>query len=143
MGKEELDTRFAGFGTVSFASVTQVNDFVDYLEEGRLMGTKCNPCGLYFFPPRAHCCQCLSGSLEWFEVTGRGRLVTYSTLHYAPAGFQADLPYAIGLLDYGQYKVFGRVSPSLREDALHVGMAMKAKAGKTAAGQLTYVFEAA
>jgi hypothetical protein len=143
MGKKELDTRFARFGTVSFASVTQVNDFVDYLDKGRLMGTKCSHCGLYFFPPRAHCCQCLSQSLEWFEVTGQGRLVSYSTLRYAPAGFQADLPYTIGLLDYGQYKVFGRLSPLLKADELRVGMAMKARADKTPAGQVTYVFETA
>jgi hypothetical protein len=143
MGKKELDTRFARFGTVSFANVTQVNDFVDYLEDGRLMGTKCKQCGLYFFPPRAHCYKCLSSNLEWFEVTGEGRLVTYSTLQYAPAGFQEDLPYTIGLLDYGEYKVFGRISPSIKENAIHVGMGMKAEPCKSPTGQLSYVFEAA
>src|SRR6056297_3499115 len=115
MGKKELDKRLIKFGTVSFANVTQVNDFVDYLEDGRLVGTKCKQCGLYFFPPRAHCYKCLSSNLEWFEVTGEGRLVTYSTLQYAPAGFQEDLPYTIGLLDYVEYRVFGRVSPSIKE----------------------------
>ena len=52
MAKNELDSRFAQFGTVSFASVTQVNDFIGYLEEGKLMGTRCKTCGKSFFPPR-------------------------------------------------------------------------------------------
>ncbi len=142
MGKKELDTRFARFGTVSFASVTQVNDFIDYLEDGRLMGTRCSQCGLHFFPPRAHCCKCLTSSMDWFEVKGEGRLVTYSTLQYAPAGFQEDLPYTIGLLDYGGYKVFGRLSQSVKKDHLHVGMRMKAAVRRTTRGQLTYAFEA-
>ncbi len=143
MGRKELDTRFSRFGMVSFAGVTQVNDFIDYLESGRLMGTKCSQCGLHFFPPRAHCYQCLSDKLEWFEVTGEGRLVTYSTLYYAPAWFQNGLPYTIGLLDYGKYKVFGRLSPSINENKIHVGMKMKAVPCQTQAGRLSYVFEAA
>ena len=109
MAKNELDARFAQFGTVSFASVTQVNDFVGYLEEGKLMGTRCKTCGKSFFPPRAHCYQCLAGDMEWFEIAGKGELVSYSTLQYAPAGFTEEVPYTIALVDYGEYKVFGRI----------------------------------
>ena len=50
MAKNELDARFAQFGTVSFASVTQVNDFVGYLEEGKLMGTRCKTSRRVTFP---------------------------------------------------------------------------------------------
>ena len=45
MAKNELDTRFTKFGTVSFAGVTQVNDFIGHLEDGKLMGTRCKKCG--------------------------------------------------------------------------------------------------
>ena len=82
MAKNELDARFAEFGTVSFTSVTQVNDFVGYLEEGKLMGARCKTCGSFF--ARAHCYQCLAGDMEWFEIAGKGELVSYSTLQYAP-----------------------------------------------------------
>ncbi len=143
MAKQELDTRFAKFGTVSFASVTQVNDFIGYLEKGKLMGTKCKKCGRRFFPPRAHCYQSLANDMEWFEVTGKGKLVSYSTLQYAPTGFTEDLPYTVALLDYGDYKVFGRIDRSVPEAELSVGMEMKAVAGRTSNGQLTYVFQKA
>ncbi|MBW1869861.1 MAG: Zn-ribbon domain-containing OB-fold protein, partial [Deltaproteobacteria bacterium] len=137
MGKKirEVDDRFKKFGTVSFTSITKINDFVDYLEKGQVVGTKCKDCGLSFFPARADCYQCLSSNMEWFEVTGTGKLITYSKLEYAPVGFGDDLPYAIALLDYGDYKVFGRLAPDLSEDEISVGMEMTTVVNQLPNGQ--------
>ena len=145
MGKKirEVDDRFKKFGTVSFTSITKINDFVDYLEKGQVVGTKCKDCGLAFFPARADCYQCLSSNMEWFEVSGAGKLITYSKLEYAPVGFGDDLPYAIALLDYGDYKVFGRLAPDLSEDEISVGMEMKTVVNKLPNGQMNYVFQKA
>ena len=145
MGKKirEVDDRFKKFGTVSFTSITKINDFVDYLEKGQVVGTKCKDCGLSFFPARADCYQCLSSNMEWFEVTGTGKLITYSKLEYAPVGFGDDLPYAIALLDYGDYKVFGRLAPDLSEDEISVGMEMTTVVNKLPNGQMNYVFQKA
>ena len=108
--KPEVDRRFARFGVVSFTATTKVNDFVDYLEKGVVAGTHCKTCGARFFPPRADCHNCLDrADMEWFEVKGTGALMTYSILRYAPVGFEADLPYAIAVADYGDFKVFGRL----------------------------------
>lgn len=140
---KEVDDRFKKFGTVSFTSITKVNDFIDYLEKGKVMGTRCKECGLFFFPPRADCYQCLSSNMEWVEVSGKGKLVTYSKLEFAPIGFGDDLPYAIALLDYGDYKVFGRISSDVPEDEIKVGMEMTTKANTLPNGQLNYVFQKA
>ena len=145
MGKKirEVDDRFKKFGTVSFTSITKINDFVDYLEKGQVVGTKCKDCGLSFFPARADCYQCLSSNMEWFEVTGTGKLITYSKLEYAPVGFGDDLPYAIALLDYGDYKVFGRLAPDLSEDEISMGMEMTTVVNQLPNGQMNYVFQKA
>jgi len=145
MAKTEKDVRFSKFGTVSFTGVTQVNDFIDYLEQGKIMGTKCKDCGQKYFPPRSQCYKSLSNNMEWFEVTGKGKLVSFSTLRYGPTGFTDELPYTIAVVDYGDYKVFGRIDPAIPEpDAtLKVGMELTAKAAKTSNGQLTYVFQTA
>jgi uncharacterized OB-fold protein len=105
------------------------------------MGTRCKDCGLVFFPPRSDCYQCLPGDIEWFEVSGKGRLVTYSKLEYAPIGFQDDVPYCIALLDYGDYKVFGRIDPGIAEEDITVGMEMKTVANTLPNEQLNYVFQ--
>jgi uncharacterized OB-fold protein len=143
MGKKEVDVRFHKFGTVSFTSTTKVNDFIDYLEQGKVMANRCKECGKVFFPPRADCYQCLASDMEWFEVSGTGKLVSYSKLEYAPVGFGDDLPYAIALLDYGDYKVFGRIAADVPEDEIRVGMEMKAVANQLPNGQLNYVFKKA
>ena len=137
---KEVDDRFKKFGTVSFTSITKVNDFVTYLEQDKVMGTQCKDCGLVFFPARADCYRCLSSNMEWFEVAGTGKLVTYSKLEYAPVGFEEDLPYAIALLDYGDYKVFGRIADDVPEDEINVGMEMKTAVQTLPNGQLNYVF---
>ena len=81
--------------------------------------------------------------MEWFEVTGRGRLVTYSRLAFAPVGFQDDVPYCIALLDYGDFKVFGRIAADLPEEELKVGMEMVTTVNTLPNGQLNYVFRKA
>jgi uncharacterized OB-fold protein len=142
MGKKrEIDVRFSKFGTVAFTSTTKVNDFIDYLEKEQVVGSRCKDCGLVFFPPRADCYQCLTSNMEWFEVTGSGKLLTYSKLEYAPVGFENDLPYAIAVLDYGDYKVFGRIAGDLSDDEIQVGMEMKTVVNQLPNGQLNYVFQ--
>lgn len=143
MMKKEKDVRFNKFGTVSFTSLTKVNDFIDHLEKGTVAGTRCKDCGAVFFPPRADCCKCLSSNMEWFDVTGTGTLVTYSRLKFAPMGFDGDLPYAIALLDYGEYKVFGRIAGDMPDEEVQVGMQMKAVPNELPNGQMNYVFQKA
>ena len=141
--KKEVDDRFKRFGTVSFTSITKVNDFIDHLEQGKVMGTRCKGCGLTFFPPRADCYRCLSSDMEWFQVTGTGELISYSKLEFAPVGFGDDLPYCIALLDYGDYKVFGRIAGDIPEEELQLGMQMKTEVNTLPGGQLNYVFRKA
>jgi hypothetical protein len=126
---------------VSFTSISKINDFVDYLEQDKVMGTKCKTCGLTFFPPRADCYKCLSGNMEWFEITGNGKLLSFSKLEYGPVGFEKDLPYTIAILDYGDYKVFARLAPDLKESDVNVGMELKTVVNRLANGQLNYVFQ--
>jgi hypothetical protein len=141
--KPEIDDRFKKFGTVSFTATTKVNDFIKHLEEGKVAGTVCTTCGTKFFPPRAHCYKCLDkADIEWFNVEGAGQLAAFSELMYAPVGFGEDLPYAIAVLDYGEYKLFGRIGKVPYEE-LSVGMRMAPKVQRLPNGQLNYVFEPA
>jgi uncharacterized OB-fold protein len=143
MAKKEVDDRFKKFGTVSFTAITKTNEFVGQLEQGKVTGTKCKKCGLTFFPPRADCYQCLSSDVEWFEVAGTGKLLTYSKLQFGPMGFEGDLPYCIAVLDYGSHKVFGRIAKDVPDEEIKIGMDMKTVANTLPNGQLNYVFQKA
>lgn len=141
--KKEADIRFSKFGTVSFTSITKINDFIDYLEKGQIMASRCKDCDITFFPPRADCYKCLGNNMEWKEVKGKGKLVTYSKLEFAPIGFGDDLPYAIALLDFGDYKIFGRIAGDVPENEIKIGMEMAAVVNELPNGQLNYVFKKA
>jgi len=140
MAKKEIDDRFKKFGTVSFTAISKTNDFIRYLEEGKVMGTRCKECDAVYFPPRSDCTKCLNSNMEWFEVAGTGTLLSFSELKYGPVGFEDDLPYIIALLDYGDYKVFGRIAKDIPYEELNVGMELKTESNTLPNGQLNYVF---
>jgi len=58
----------------------------------------------------------------------------------APSGFEGDLPYAIAVLDYGNFKIFGRISKDVPEKEVKIGMEMKTVVNRLPSGQLNYVF---
>lgn len=72
----------------------------------------------------------------------QGNLASYNETGYAPQGFDGDLPYAAALLDYGDYKVFGRIANSVpEEEELKVGMELETVPNTLANGQLNFVFQ--
>ena len=117
---------FEKFGKISYTKETKVADFVKHLEEGKIMGTKCKKCRKLYFPPRADCADCLSSDVEWVELTGRGKLITYTTAHFAPVGFEEEAPYTLALaeLDEGP-RVFARLSKKISGNEIKIGMNVK------------------
>lgn len=138
--KKEKDVRFGKFGTVSFTATSKINDFVSYLEEGKVMGTRCNKCNEAFFPPRADCHHCLESDVEWFEIDTPGRLVTFSKMKYGPIGFEDDLPYTIAVVEFDGFRMFGRISDSMPDDDIKIGMTMTVSANPLSNGKMNYVF---
>jgi uncharacterized OB-fold protein len=77
--------------------------FYGFLDQKKLMGSKCTKCGALYLPPRAFCGQCLGGEMEWFQFSGKGKLVSYSvvtvgTTMYEEKGYSRDNPYCWGLV---------------------------------------------
>lgn len=135
---------FERFGTISFTSQTKTAPFVDFLDKGILMGTTCKGCGATYFPPRVDCCRCLSKEMDWTEVKGKGRLIAYSTLMYAPTGFEADLPYTIALVEFENgMKVFGRVSKEIEKEEITPGMDLTYHVVRLPGDRLSYEFRKA
>ena len=135
---------FERFGVVSFTSQTKAAPFVDHLDKGKLAGTRCKSCGAVYFPPRADCSGCLSSAMEWSEVTGKGKLISYSKLIYAPTGFEADLPYTIALVEFENgMKVFGRLSKVFKDEDLAIGMPLGYEVVRLANDHISYEFKKA
>ncbi|MFQ6065277.1 MAG: Zn-ribbon domain-containing OB-fold protein [Candidatus Bathyarchaeia archaeon] len=128
---------FEKFGEISYISETKVSDFVNHLEKGRIMGIRCKKCGRLYFPPRADCADCLSSDIEWIPLSGRGKLITYTTAHFAPAGFEAPYTLALAELEEG-VRVFTRVSREIKEDEIKIGMNVRLVPVKLSNERITY-----
>lgn len=66
----------------------------------RLMGSKCEKCGELYYPPRTLCKQCGERTTE-FKFSGKGEIVSYTTVHSPPSGFQKPYSLAIIKLEEG------------------------------------------
>jgi uncharacterized OB-fold protein len=49
--------------------------FYQFLGENRLMGSRCQSCGVLHLPPRAICPACYGEELGWVELSGEGKLL--------------------------------------------------------------------
>lgn len=135
---------FGKFGKIGYISETKVADFVKHLEEGKIMATRCRRCGQLYFPPRADCPQDLSTDMAWEKLSGRCRLITYTTAHFAPTGFQEDLPYTLALARCEEgVNVYACLNKNLNESEIHIGMGLKLAPLQLPNGRITYEFRKA
>ena len=69
-----------------------------FLNEGKLMGSRCQKCGTLFLPPRPICIKCYRREMEWVEMKGRGKLVAFTCIAVGPPfmieeGYDRNHPY--------------------------------------------------
>ena len=133
-------------------SQTKVVRFVDELAAGRIMATVCKKCGKKYYPPQADCPGCMESDMEWKQISGEGKLSTFTKIHVPPEHFairQPLMPFSsiqfepcpFGLLQVeGGLKIMGWI-PKVDVKKIKVGMRMKASAQILADGKITIVLE--
>ncbi len=108
-------------GKVDFVPFSKVDGIEERLKEGKISATRCKKCKNIYLPPRMDCPECLDEDMEWVDCEGKGTLVTYTTIHAAPAGFEDDAPYTICLVDVeGGGRLVGWLDG--KEEELKIGM---------------------
>lgn len=117
---------FKWFGKVNFSPYTKVADFARHLKDGRLMATRCKKCGATSFPPRADCVECMSGDFEFCEISGRGKIYTYTKIVAAPTGFEDMAPYTIGVVDLeAGGRLLAWIGETIPPDEVEIGMGVQ------------------
>ncbi|MFI5045751.1 MAG: Zn-ribbon domain-containing OB-fold protein [Acidimicrobiia bacterium] len=105
------------------AVTEETQAFWDAAREGRLLVEHCNSCGADQFPPRGICRTDRSRDTTMIEVTGRGRVYSY-TVNYQRWMPDLEVPYAIVLVEFPEhpgFRVVGRLRGCEPEDAA-IGM---------------------
>ena len=69
------------------------------LNEGKFRTTRCMSCLRLSFPPKPMCPHCWQGDVSWEELSIVGNLYSWTRIHAAPAIFEKDLPYEVGIID--------------------------------------------
>lgn len=77
--------------------------YKQFLTGHKIMASRCTQSGDLFLPPRPLCPHDFSSSMEWAELSGRGRLAAFSIIHIPgsamlAAGYDRDHPYCAGVV---------------------------------------------
>jgi uncharacterized OB-fold protein len=89
--------------------------FYQFLNEKKLMASRCKKCQALYLPPHPICIKCHGNEMEWVEMKGKGKLATFTAVAVGQSrtieeGYSRDNPYLVGIveLDEGP-KVSGRI----------------------------------
>jgi uncharacterized OB-fold protein len=77
-------------------------DFKQYneaLKQNKLLGLKCKQCGTITVPPKIACENCASADLDITELSGKGKIQTFTSVFVPPEGREAECPYVIVLVE--------------------------------------------
>lgn len=101
-----------------------IESFYRFVKEEKLMGAKCGKCGQLLVPPKPMCPNCFSKELSWKELPKSGRLLTYTVIYVAPKQFQALVPYAVGIVEFGDGGQLPGMIRGVDLDKIRVGMSL-------------------
>lgn len=99
-----------------------VENFYRFCAEGRLMAVRCSKCNAIITPPRSICPKCTGTESEWVELKRRGKLLTYTIIHFPPSQFQALAPYAVGILKLEEGPKLPGMIKNVKLEDLRIGM---------------------
>ena len=91
----------------------------------RLIGSKCKKCGRIFYPPRK-VCLCGSTDMEEVELPKRGKIISYTTVYYAPREFQKYAPYVVAIVELENgTRILAQIT-DINPSEVHIGMHVEA-----------------
>ncbi len=68
-----------------------------------LIGTRCKTCNQVFFPQRSLCPDCRrKGTIEEFQFSGNGKIVSHTIVRVPPEGFEKYTPYAVAIIELSE-----------------------------------------
>ncbi len=65
----------------------------------RLEASRCGGCGKVSYPARKVCPACRGARMESVRLSRRGKVVTSTVIHVAPAQFAMETPYAVAIVE--------------------------------------------
>lgn len=95
-----------------------------------LLGSRCPSCDAHFFPQRQICLACGRNGLEEAELSGRGKVWTFTIARQTPPGSLIEAPYAVVVVELPEKVAVETVLADGDLDSVHVGMEVEAVLAK-------------
>jgi len=81
-----------------------IQNYLDFIQSKKLMGSKCKKCNALYVPPRKLCTACNSTDLEWIEMSGSGKIAAFScigvgTTFMVNKGYSMKKPYCFSVIE--------------------------------------------
>ncbi len=89
----------------------------------KLQLQRCEQCGHLAFPPAPMCPGCRSTELGWIDVSGRGKVWSWTVFHKSYfAGFANEIPYAVAIVELEEGPRMWTQVVGIERDQLKMGM---------------------
>ena len=80
-----------------------VQSYLEFINNKKLMGSKCKECGELYTPPRKLCTKCNKTKMEWIELSGKGKIAAFScigvgTKFMCEKGYSIKKPYCFSVI---------------------------------------------
>jgi len=72
------------------------------LKQNKLLGLKCKQCDTITVPPKIVCGNCASTDLDIVELSGKGKIQTFTTVFVPPEGREGECPYVIVMVELNE-----------------------------------------
>ncbi len=87
-----------------------------------LIGEVCPHCEGKIFPPRDVCPHCGGEAKNQYAFSGKGEVFSFTVMHDAPAGYEANAPYTVAMVKLEEGPVVTAQLTDLDERAVEIGM---------------------
>ncbi|MFX0135354.1 MAG: Zn-ribbon domain-containing OB-fold protein, partial [Candidatus Hodarchaeota archaeon] len=80
-----------------------IQSYLEYINNKKLMGSKCKKCDAVDVPPRKLCIKCNSTDVDWIEMSGNGKIAAFScigvgTTFMVEKGYSMKKPYCFSVI---------------------------------------------
>ena len=111
------------------------HSYKQFLNEEKLMGSRCKRCRALYTPPRSICIKCYGSEMAWVQMNGKGKLNAFTCVAIGPPfmvaeGYSRGHPYCSGVVELHEGpRVDARIEgvDTNAPETIKIGMPLKVK----------------
>ncbi|MEJ2293879.1 MAG: Zn-ribbon domain-containing OB-fold protein [Candidatus Lokiarchaeota archaeon] len=112
-----------------------IQSYLEFIQNKKLMGTRCKNCGELYIPVRKLCTKCSNATMEWVEMSGKGELaaftsITVGTPYFIEKGYDRKKPYCFSVIKLDEGPMVSAQLVKVDEakpDTIKIGTPVKVK----------------